>query len=559
MKFTPITPNKANQWGSNQHPAVKKSTTIPEKEGSLVPDKGDEAIEQTHSNHLLESVVDSSCAVIQTPTRETTDDDKKFGLAVDLNRTPELKPAKRRKHRPKVIVEGKPKRTPKTATSKTKEPKQNSTSKRKYARKDSSKDPRTRKADVTRKTEELDAASASKSCRRVLGFDIKKSGDNQETIFVEQEMQQKNERDLIMTLDSPAAKLPNGTDCVIRVMSVPQSGKHKKLMMENQKTANTSMTCPLMNQIFSDCTSRLEREAAAAPLAATQGIQTNDQIFLERHEENKKVKQPWNTWKNGCKSTQPEKHAQALGGVLETNFEILKAKQLKTLPSSFQEERTGGENTDSTNTRNPLCSLLCEGVLETNNHRNGCTQHAKFSQTYKRRKTRIGYTNSCMKPPNVTAAKDLENVEINRLNSCCQNLHALRADPAILTCHFESIRPQRRNNMDKKLMNESYFQSITTENAKQQVSTQQQLHTNVMTSTTISHFYDISSQLINEKCNNLQPSHSIGPGHSQLYQTCNNNVPVEKQTGKVFQEQNVPCGNQPALKKIRGIFDVQKL
>ncbi|XVE68636.1 hypothetical protein DITRI_Ditri09bG0084800 [Diplodiscus trichospermus] len=83
---------------------------------------------------LLQNIVDSSSAVISTPIEEKKDPERGSDQGIDLNKTPQQKPPKRRKHRPKVIVEGKPKRTPKPATAKNNS-NDNPSGKRKYVRK----------------------------------------------------------------------------------------------------------------------------------------------------------------------------------------------------------------------------------------------------------------------------------------------------------------------------------------------------------------------------------------------------------------------------------------
>ncbi|XP_039021761.1 transcriptional activator DEMETER-like [Hibiscus syriacus] len=83
---------------------------------------------------LLQNVVDSSSAVIATPMDEK-DSERGSSRGIDLNKTPQQKPPKRRKHRPKVIVEGKPKSTPKSDTAADVNSKNNPSGKRKYVRK----------------------------------------------------------------------------------------------------------------------------------------------------------------------------------------------------------------------------------------------------------------------------------------------------------------------------------------------------------------------------------------------------------------------------------------
>ncbi|MED6122721.1 hypothetical protein PIB30_042507 [Stylosanthes scabra] len=82
--------------------------------------------------------------------------------ASEIDKTPQQK-QRRRKHRPKVIVEGKPKRTRKPTNKDNLQPKENSTGKRKYVRKNG-----VNKTVSTPEETELMPEFAKKSCRRTL-------------------------------------------------------------------------------------------------------------------------------------------------------------------------------------------------------------------------------------------------------------------------------------------------------------------------------------------------------------------------------------------------------
>ncbi|XP_039006710.1 transcriptional activator DEMETER-like [Hibiscus syriacus] len=99
---------------------------------------------------LLNNVVDSSSAVISAPMEEK-DSERGSALGIDLNKTPQQKPPKRRKHRPKVIVEGKPKSTPKSAAANVNS-KDNQNGKRKYVRKKGLAESATEHADSTKES-----------------------------------------------------------------------------------------------------------------------------------------------------------------------------------------------------------------------------------------------------------------------------------------------------------------------------------------------------------------------------------------------------------------------
>jgi len=103
---------------------------------------------------------------ISSTFKENQDQDK-GNIDTDLNKTPHQKP-KRRKHRPKVIKEGQPKRTQKPVTPKPFQSKENPTVKRKYVRKNA-----LTKISIppTELTREL-AKEMPMSCRRAINFDM---------------------------------------------------------------------------------------------------------------------------------------------------------------------------------------------------------------------------------------------------------------------------------------------------------------------------------------------------------------------------------------------------
>ncbi|KAK7279492.1 hypothetical protein RJT34_24545 [Clitoria ternatea] len=110
-------------------------------------------------------------AAVSSPFRENHNPDTGSGHDIDLHKTPQQKP-RRRKHRPKVIKEEKPKQTAKRATPKPAQPKENSTGKRKYVRRKGLNTTSTPLADVTGEMMKEMPEAASVSCRRSLNFDI---------------------------------------------------------------------------------------------------------------------------------------------------------------------------------------------------------------------------------------------------------------------------------------------------------------------------------------------------------------------------------------------------
>ncbi|XP_026414520.1 protein ROS1-like isoform X1 [Papaver somniferum] len=132
--LAPVTPNLGKRL-DNQ--VSESSSTCLSKQTNHENERQQEVMENTEfsvtepSSHHSPSQVESSSAVPNAPENEN----HKVGNEVediDLNATPSLPKKRRKKHRPKVVIEGKPKRTPNPKTPKVGESK---TVKRKYVRK----------------------------------------------------------------------------------------------------------------------------------------------------------------------------------------------------------------------------------------------------------------------------------------------------------------------------------------------------------------------------------------------------------------------------------------
>ncbi|KVI09651.1 DNA glycosylase [Cynara cardunculus var. scolymus] len=179
--FAPITPD--NQ-GKHMH-----SQRVPENgnfrvEGTSTPAK-DSRENQTVSredaenlyNELLQTIGDSPPSAISTTQKELGVPENTDEQGIDLNKTPQQKtPTRRKKHRPKVIREGKPKRTPKP-----KDPSDGTSNetrvKRKYVRKKGINILETQGDDVTKN---IPVASVGKR-KYVRKKGLEKFGDEQQS------------------------------------------------------------------------------------------------------------------------------------------------------------------------------------------------------------------------------------------------------------------------------------------------------------------------------------------------------------------------------------------
>ncbi|XP_028768406.1 transcriptional activator DEMETER isoform X2 [Neltuma alba] len=214
---------------------------------------------QEYCDGLLQHIVDTSAALSQSQNNnEGSENDHRRGngLDIDLNKTPEQKPPKRRKHRPKVIVEGKPKRTPNPETRKKRESKENPAQKRKYVRKKVPKEGATPQDDVI---ETLGSVTATgKSCRRALNFDLEENRckDQNKTVDL-QEIQNRNG---LLTELLSASNICYDTNSALLL------SKQDGFTVENQQPRSTDDGAFLLHQKLTD--RYLLKEQANVPLSA---------------------------------------------------------------------------------------------------------------------------------------------------------------------------------------------------------------------------------------------------------------------------------------------------
>ncbi|TYI43239.1 hypothetical protein ES332_A01G154500v1 [Gossypium tomentosum] len=130
-----------------QNPAADENSVSEKEQESIIVCNKKEFSQQNCD--LLQNIVNSSSVIISAPMEEK-DSERGSVQGIDLNKTPQQKPPKRRKHRPKVIVEGKPKRTPKPTTTANVNSKDNPSGKRKYVRRKGLTELATQHADPTK-------------------------------------------------------------------------------------------------------------------------------------------------------------------------------------------------------------------------------------------------------------------------------------------------------------------------------------------------------------------------------------------------------------------------
>lgn len=212
--FAPITPDQTNLLQKHRQAEMLKflvedgSYQEHDKMENLLSSIGNEAIENRCSE-LLQTIVNSTVA--STPQAENKiSEERGVQEVIDLNETPKEKAPKRQKHRPKVVIEGKPKRTPKQKTPKKDEPGGNPPRKRKYERKN-------RDPEVVNVTQPMDATNAfkvpnfesqKKSCRKRLNFDFKTVEQVKSSAQIQVALHQGNQPAQELNLNFPANQVP---------------------------------------------------------------------------------------------------------------------------------------------------------------------------------------------------------------------------------------------------------------------------------------------------------------------------------------------------------------
>ncbi|XAR64631.1 hypothetical protein NMG60_11008382 [Bertholletia excelsa] len=176
-QFAPVTPDNSKKAKNKkacdlQNPNVDERTIQAQDKQSNNIAPRVEVEELQHDKEQLHLPKDLSCVEVSTQLQENHNPDKGGDPGIDLNKTQQKR--RRKKYMPKVVVEGKPKRTPKPATPKPTNSKEKPTGKRKYVRKN-----KVEKSPSTPGVEEMSSGAepkqgpppAAPSCRRKLNYD----------------------------------------------------------------------------------------------------------------------------------------------------------------------------------------------------------------------------------------------------------------------------------------------------------------------------------------------------------------------------------------------------
>ncbi|RAL45581.1 hypothetical protein DM860_009445 [Cuscuta australis] len=172
--LAPVTPDKVQDLRSIPPDTVEKSSSPEEKQETVA---GCTQEDNNTVGHILNPQGSSSDGV--SPLLKEHSSGNAVNGDVDPNiQTPKLKPRKRRKHRPKVVVEGKPKRTRKASAKKTNTPKENPTGKRKYVRRKNTKRSPLEQSDSANEVS-VSNGNLAKPCKRALKFNIDNEATNE--------------------------------------------------------------------------------------------------------------------------------------------------------------------------------------------------------------------------------------------------------------------------------------------------------------------------------------------------------------------------------------------
>lgn len=379
---------------------VAESTSQDKEKEDLVSSTENEL--QENCDGLLQQIFGSSSAAFSTAYGDQKGSvsnicDKVSDEGFDLTNTPEQKALKRRKHRPKVIVEAKPKRNPNPATQKT-QIKENPRKKRKNVPKTAA----TPKDDVIKETFGSTIATR-KSCRKALNFDLEKSTcESQSRTVSQQKIHHRNEKAFNATSDYKAKEMLGGANIKYDTSSAFLIRQQDELSVENQQSRNTDDITLLLNEKVPDPFSS-ERESTIALSVTTEEQQIAKFLDNEKGlaKGNSNLHQEIN---NGC--MQQYISAKEIGNILlqsETCFdnsqktgEMISGNTFQLVPNILSNSiETKGSKRKYCNSsdnqhesaRSPLDTSLCQEILQVDGNFKGATLAEGFLENNKRKRT----------------------------------------------------------------------------------------------------------------------------------------------------------------------------
>ncbi|KAG4395252.1 hypothetical protein GLYMA_20G188300v4 [Glycine max] len=336
---------------------------------------------QEHCVGLLQQIVDSSPAAISTTYGDQKGSDNICGkgsdLGFDLNKTPEQKAPQRRKHRPKVIKEAKPKSTRKPATQKT-QMKENPHKKRKYVRKTAA----TPQTNVTE--ESVDSIVATKkSCRRALNFDLEHNKyASQSTISCQQEIDHRNEKAFNTTSDHKA-KEPKNTDDNTLLLHEKQANN-----FQSERKLITALSETTEEPQIAKFPATEEGPALENSDLCQEGNNGSRHQYIQTKEIDNILYQSETCFENSQKTGEPicQNTLQLVPNILSNSIEAAKGSKRK------YRKRTQKQHDSATNSHD---TSLCQETLQANENFRGATpaedviKKQKIKKTQNRRNAKV--------------------------------------------------------------------------------------------------------------------------------------------------------------------------
>ncbi|KAH6761902.1 HhH-GPD base excision DNA repair family protein [Perilla frutescens var. hirtella] len=231
-----VTPDQQKELQNNQINQIPNLLIdeISTKEGHnkqnfMLPQQA-EIGERKHCDFVSDTLSTASPGISTKEKHNFVDGNGEF----DLNKTPPQKTPKRKKHRPKVVKEGKPRRTPKPAAKENKNPSGNPATKRKYVRKKGIKTSTNESVDAENGVEVPNSESQGKSCKRALNFDLE-NGIGKKTKCKEFDHQADNNQggnaSINLNVDFHNAGLKRNATCAVKDV-------HQNICREQKQTEN---------------------------------------------------------------------------------------------------------------------------------------------------------------------------------------------------------------------------------------------------------------------------------------------------------------------------------
>ncbi|XP_010278237.1 PREDICTED: transcriptional activator DEMETER-like isoform X2 [Nelumbo nucifera] len=314
FQFVPITPEKGKRVENHQLSEIanisveERSNEGKEKHELSKLNEGNYAELELAGEKLPEPMVDASFTSLAGENNHRTEENHnrvKGGDHVivenqnpangddhhlDLNKTPQQKP-KRKKIRPKVVVEGKPKRPRKSVTPKQTSAKENPSGKRKYVRKKGLRASDTPPAAVLEKTNDPSVERAVRSCKRALDFNLDDQTrvETPGTSFGHQEgLPHRRDNsaymwDLNLNSESQEQDLCTGINSGSRTRSTVQLGQGIEVTVHNTAGGIAyDLNCS-MNQLIKDYISLPEIPAPTTPVSQRKDLKRRNLKVLARN------------------------------------------------------------------------------------------------------------------------------------------------------------------------------------------------------------------------------------------------------------------------------------